>query len=197
MVDLIIAFGVAIIFLISGKIYESFKRVLSLIVNISLKFLSLLGIQITRKEHKIRVSKNFQNTFKDIKKVKKSKENIKIKPSLNISALITLFIGIGIIVIDLNAVSGKIITKNLYQISWISKIVPSKQYLSAILISAMISIISFSLSKLISQWNQTKEDRKLKKEMRLKKQALHLLSSKDLLDAAKRKDKENFDRLIK
>lgn len=150
MVDLIIAFGVAIIFLISGKIYESFKRVLSLIVNISLKFLSLLGIQITRKEHKIRVSKNFQNTFKDIKKVKKSKENIKIKPSLNISALITLFIGIGIIVIDLNAVSGKIITKNLYQISWISKIVPSKQYLSAILISAMISIISFSLSKLIS-----------------------------------------------
>jgi hypothetical protein len=59
----------------------------------------------------------------------------------------------------------------------------------------LFSIVSFSLSKLISQWRETAPFRKTKKEMRLKRKAISLMSFKDLLDAAKELDQLNYDRV--
>ena len=54
--------------------------------------------------------------------------------------------------------------------------------------AVMFSILSFSFSKLLTQWKETSCFRKAKREMNLKKKALETMSSKELLDAAKLKD---------
>ena len=130
-----------------------------------------------------------------MKTVRKSKENSNFKPSINIGALLALILSIGVLIINLNQVSEGIITEYLYSISWVNSIIPSKQGVDAIVTSAMISSISFAISKLLSQWKETKKYRCLKRQLKLKKEAISILSSKELLDAAKRKDQENFNNL--
>ena len=61
--------------------------------------------------------------------------------------------------------------------------------------AAMFSILSFSASKLFQQWKETGGFRKAKRELKLKESAISIMSSKELFDAAKNKDKENFKRL--
>ena len=61
----------------------------------------------------------------------------------------------------------------------------------------LFSIITFSISKLTSQWKETAKFRKARREMRNIEKVLCKMSAKELLDAAKIKDKEGYDRLIK
>ena len=65
------------------------------------------------------------------------------------------------------------------------------------LTAILFSIIAFSISKLISQWKETAKFRKAKKEMRNREKVLCKMSAKELLDAAKIKDKDGYDRLMK
>ena len=63
--------------------------------------------------------------------------------------------------------------------------------------AVMFSMVSFSTSKLINQWKETVKFRQAKKEMKLKQAAINLMTSKELLDAAKNKDNENYKLLKK
>ena len=65
--------------------------------------------------------------------------------------------------------------------------------MSTVIIAVTFSFISLSLSKLVSQWKETKKYRNAKKEMKEKQRLLGKMSSKDLLSIAKFKDKENFE----
>ena len=56
MINVIISFGMVILLFISGKIYESIKRLLILFVDIILKILNLFGIKISRTEHKVKIT---------------------------------------------------------------------------------------------------------------------------------------------
>ena len=57
--------------------------------------------------------------------------------------------------------------------------------------------MSFAATKLLTRWKQTKQNRIERKQALIKARAKELMSSKELLDAAKEKDNFNYQRLKK
>ena len=197
MVSAVVTFGMVFLLLTSGRIYEGIKKLIQLIVDSVLKIANACGLKISKKERKIHVSRQFKTIFKDIKKVKKSKENNKLKPSINLFALILLLISGSLIIINLEQVSGNAISKFLFECNIFPTLIQTQRNLDMTFTAILFSCLTFSLSKLLSQWKETSKYRKAKKEMREKEAALKNLTAKELLDAAKAKDVANYDRLIK
>lgn len=197
MVSAVVTFGMIFLLLASGRIYEGIKKLITLIVDILLKIANLCGLSISKTERRIHTSKEFKKTFKDIKIVKKSKENNKIKPSINLFALILLLISVTLIVCNLDAVSGNAISIWLYEINPVPMLIKSQRNMDMTFTAILFSFVTFSISKLLNQWKETKKYRDAKKHMKQKKHLTQLMTSKDLLDAAKMKSKENYERLIK
>ena len=115
MVSAIVTFGMIFLLVISGRLYEAVRRFISLIVSIFFKIANLFGIQVSKTEVKIFVSKNFLDTFEDIRVVKKSKQNNKLKSSINIFALILLILSAALIACNLDILTGNIISKWLFE----------------------------------------------------------------------------------
>lgn len=197
MISAIVSFGMIVLLFLSGRIYESVKRLLMLFVDIVLKILNIFGIHINTKERRIKTSRKFKQTFKDIRIVKKSKENNKIKPSINIIALVLLISSIIIVTINLNIVSGNFITVWLFAHNPFPMLIKTQESMDVTLTAVLFSIIAFSISKLVSQWKETAKFRKAKREMRKREQVLCKMSAKELLDAAKMKDADGYSRLVK
>lgn len=185
------------LFFVTGQIIECIKRILMCIVDCFLKLLDLFGCHIRSNEYRIRMSKDFKNTFKDIKIVKKSKQNTRLKSSINFVALILFTVTVTLIVVNLQAVSGGAITHWLYNSTFVNKLVESQQSVEVTYTAVLFSIMSFSVSKLISQWKETRDIRKTKREIRLRKRAFQTTTSKELLDAAKIRDAERYEQLRK
>ena len=57
------------------------------------------------------------------------------------------------------------------------------------------SFISFSISKLVNQWKETAKFRIAKRDIKLRGKILNKMSSKDLLDIAKQKDRDAFNKV--
>ena len=115
MVSAIVTFGMIFLLVISGRLYEAVRRFVSLIVSIFFKIANLFGIQVSKTEVKIFVSKKFLDTFEDIRVVKKSKQNNKLKSSINIFALILLILSAALIAFNLDILTGNIISKWLFE----------------------------------------------------------------------------------
>lgn len=165
------------------------------VTNCFLKLLDLFGCHIRENESRIKVSKEFKDTFKDITIVKKSKQNTKLKPSVNLMALVILLIAVTLIVVNLKVVSGSCITHWLYTSTFLNKFIGSEQSLEVTYTALLFSVLSFSISKLLSQWKETKEIRKTKKQIKLRDKAFQITSSKELLDAAKLRDATRYEEL--
>lgn len=202
MVNLIVIFLCATFFLLSGNIIQFIKRILQIITELVLRLLSLIGIKINLKESKIKPSKQFRYTFPDIKIVKKSRQNIKIKPSINKISLILLILSLTSIIINLDIVSGNMISRLLYNldienVKVFQIFMASQKDMDVTLTAVMFSVLSFSASKLISQWKETAKFRRARKEAKQKEKAISIMSSKELLDAAKNKDTTKYQKLKK
>ena len=163
-----------------------------LITDMVLKLLNVIGIKINTKEYRIKTSHEFKQTFKDIKIVKKSKENKKIKPSINLIALIMLIISISIVIINLNIVSGNIISIWLFKHNLFPLFIKSQESMDVTLTAILFSIIAFSISKLINQWKETAKFRDAKREMCKREKLLYKMSAKELLDIVKQKDLDGY-----
>lgn len=197
MVSAVVTFGMIFLLLASGRIYEGIKKLITLIVDILLKIANFCGLGISKTERRIHTSKEFKKTFKDIKVVKKSKENNKIKPSINLFALILLMISVTLIICNLEVVSGNAISIWLFDINPVPMLIATQRNMDMTFTAILFSFVTFSISKLLSQWKDTKKYRDAKKQMKQKKHLTRIMTSKDLLDVAKMKDRENYDRLIK
>lgn len=163
-----------------------------LITDMILKLLNIFGIKINTKEYRIKTSHEFKQTFKDIKIVKKSKENKKIKPSINLIALIMLIISISIVIINLNIVSGNIVSVWLFKHNLFPLFIKSQESMDVTLTAILFSIIAFSISKLINQWKETAKFRDAKREMCKREKLLYKMSAKELLDIVKQKDLDGY-----
>lgn len=168
-----------------------------ILTDIFLKLLNIFGIHINVKEPKIKTSHNFKQTFKDIKIVRKSKGNNKLKPSINIMALILLILCIFLIIINLENISHNFISKWLFKHNPFPSLIKTQESMDVTLTAILFSIMSFSLSKLIHQWKETRKFRKAKKDIRRKEKILCKMSTKELLDIVKQKDNENYSKLLK
>lgn len=189
MINTIITTILIITFFLLGHITQGFKKIISLFTNLILKFLNLFGIKINRKEKHLKVSKEFKETYKDIKIVKLSKKNIKQKHSIDIIGLSVLFIALILFIV--NAVTGYAISNWIH--SWMSKIpllnsILTQESMNTYYTAVLFSIMSFSISRIINRWKETKQQRIEAKNAKIKKLAIDLMDSKELVDQAKKKD---------
>ena len=116
MLNLAITLICALFFLLSGSLIQFIKRIFYIIIALFLKLLNLLGIKINKFEGKVKTSKEFKQTFPDVRIVKKSKQNTKTKPSINLLFLALFIISLALIIINLNVVSGNVVSKWIYNI---------------------------------------------------------------------------------
>jgi hypothetical protein len=148
MINICVTFALIILFFISGRIFEAVKRLLALFLDIVLKILNLFGIKISRREVKLYTSHRFRNTFKDIKTVKKSRQNNKIKCSLNIFALIIFILATSAVIF--NFTSGGLISNFLFKYNPLPNLIQNENDMEITFTALTFSIISFCISKLIS-----------------------------------------------
>lgn len=133
--------------------------------------------------------------------MKRSKQNQKSKSSINFISLILLIISLSLLIINLDSLSGNIISKWLFNleikgtrvVSYL--LIKTQKDMDITFTAVMFSVLSFSVSRLVNQWKDTAQFRKAKKEMKIKKEAVSLMSSKELLDAAKIKDTQKYEEL--
>lgn len=182
-----------ILLFLSGKLFECVKYILKLVATTGLKLLNSIGIKVELKEPRIKTSRAFKKTFQEIKVVRKSKNNIKIKPSINISALVILICAVGLIILNLDAVSGNVVTNWLFEINPLSFLIASAEDMNVMFTAIMFSMVSFSLSKLLSQWKETKKYREAKKDIKLKNYVINKTSTKELLDSLKKRDQQKYE----
>ena len=197
MVSVLVTFGMIFLLISSGRIFEGVRKLIQLFIDIFLNIASAFGLRISKTERKIHVNKQFKNTFGDIRIVKESKENSKLKTSINIFALILLILSLTLIICNLQAVSGNLISIWLFKHNPLPKFIKSQQDMDMTFAASMFSVLTFSISKLINQWKETKKDRKARRYVKKQKDLLKNMSSKDLLDIAKAKDFERYNQLIR
>ena len=195
MVNTIVTILLIILFFFLGHITQAFKKIISLFTNLCLKILNIFGIKITKKERKQKLSEDFKNAYKDIKTVKISRKNIKQKHSIDFLGLTVLIIATILVIVNLASVSGNAISDWIF--SWIKdiKIIKTPEDMNTFYTAFLFSIISFSISKIINRWKETKQQRLEAKNEKLKKKAVELMSSKELVEQAKKKDESKYNEL--
>ena len=195
MVNTIVTILLIILFFFLGHITQAFKKIISLFTNLCLKILNIFGIKITKKERKQKLSEDFKNAYKNIKTVKISRKNIKQKHSIDFLGLTVLIIATILVIVNLASVSGNAISDWIF--SWIEdiKIIKTPEDMNTFYTAFLFSIISFSISRLISRWKETKQQRLEAKNEKLKKKAVELMSSKELVEQAKKKDESKYNEL--
>ena len=161
MISAITTFCMILVFLMSGRILEAIKRLLMLIVDIILRILNVFGIRLSRTERRLKMSKEFKDAHKDIQIVKKSKENNKLKQSINIPAFCITIVCLCLIIC--NAVWPGCITSWVWEHNPLPTLLTSASSLEITFTALTFSIMSFSISMLISQWKETKRDREAKR----------------------------------
>ena len=188
---------VMILFLfLQGRLFEAFKRIITLFVDIILKILNIFGIHIDKHEKRYRVSKRFKQSYQDISVVKKSKQNEKIKRSINITAAIIFSICLVVLLLNVIEPTKGCVTEWLWTHNPLPNLIQTKANMDVTFIALLFSFMSFSISKLISQWKETRNYRKVRREIRQKNKVFSRVSSKELLDQAKLKDQEQYNKTV-
>ena len=197
MIQIITTILLAFTLISFGQITQALKKLVGMITKNFLKLINAFGIKIERKEHSVKVSQEFKDTYKDIRKVKLSKKNIKQKSSIDWKYFVLLLVSLILVGVNFAAVSGNAISNWVFTtISW-TKLVKTPTDMNTMYTAVMFSIISFSFSKLMFRWKETKQQRIESKQAKIKMEALGYMSSKELLDNAKKKDEEKRKELEK
>ena len=83
MISIILTTLLILLLFFLGYATQAFKKLFGLLTKISLSILNFFGIKIQTKESSIKVSEEFKNTYRDIKKVKLLKQDTKQKSSID------------------------------------------------------------------------------------------------------------------
>lgn len=195
MIQAILTVILVVLFFILGHFTQAIKKLLGFITKWILKFLSFFGLKISTKEKSVEVSEEFKNTYKDIKIVKLSKKNIKQKSSIDYVNLVLFLITGLLVVLNLGSVSGNAISNWIYELVDGFGFIKSAADMNTLYTATLFSVISFSLTKLVGRWKETKQQRKENREALLKLRATKLMSSKELIEKAQEKDEQKYKEL--
>ena len=188
MVGIIFTAILITLFFSFGFFTQAFKKLVGLLTKIFLRVLSFLGIKIQTKEKCLKVSDDFKDTYKEIKKVKLSKKNLKEVSSIDWISFAILVVAGLLVLINMAFISGNAIS------NWLWEIQPMKLMKTQTDMNTFYTATLFSVSKILNRWKNTKENRIEKKNNKLKEKAIQLMSSKEMLDNARKKDKENYEK---
>lgn len=192
MVALLLNILLIFIFFFSGYVVQAVKKLISVSTDWFLKLLNLLGVRFKSREETLCMSEEFKNTYKEIKIVKLSKKNIKQQSSID-WVWFSIF-AVSALLLILNFGSN-MISNGLFKLieSW--KLVKTAADMNTFFTATIFSAISFAVSKLLQRWNETKQQRIEAKEAKIKMKALAIMSSKELLTEAKKKDADKYSQL--
>lgn len=191
MINIIFTTILITLFFYLGFFTQALKKLVGLLTKLLLRILSFFGIKIYEKEKSLRVSDEFKNTYKGISKVKLSKKNLKELSSIDWISFGILCLA-GLLVL-LN-MGNNIISNWLWEILPI-KIIKTAVDMKTLYTATLFSVLSFAVSRLLARWKQTKANREQKRDIKIKEKAIKLMSSKEMLDNARKKDKENYERV--
>ena len=190
MVTAITTLILALTFFFSGYIIQALKRIIQIIIKLSLKLISFFGVKIKTREKSLFITDEFKSVYKEIKVVKLSNKNLKEKSSIDWINL-GLFLGVLLLIIaNLQVVSGNAISNWLFSFIGRLKVVKTATDMNTLYTATLFSALSFSLTKLYQRWKETKPQRIDKKKLKLKQKALEVMTTKELLDGARKKDEE-------
>ena len=191
MIKIITTSLLVILFLLSGKIIQGLKKLIGLIISNFMRLLSFFGIKIKSKEKDIKISQEFKETYKDIKIVKLSNKNIKDESSIDWVWLSVFIVAGLLILLNMKFIWGTNPISNwLYSIIKNLKVVKNETDMNTLYTATFFSILSFSASKILQRWKETKQNRIERKQEKIKLQAVEIMSTKELLDEAKKKDEQ-------
>mgnify|MGYP007135714159 CR=1 FL=1 len=191
MIKIITTSLLVILFLLSGKIIQGLKKLIGLVISNFMKLLSFFGIKIKTKEKVIKISQEFKETYKDIKIVKLSNKNIKDESSIDWIWLSVLIVAGLLILLNMKFIWGtNPISDWLYSIIKNLKLVKSETDMNTLYTATFFSVLSFSASKVLQRWKETKQNRIERKQQKIKLQAIEIMSTRELLDEAKKKDEQ-------
>ena len=127
--------------------------------------------------------------------MKLSKKNIKQKSSIDWVYFSVFIISALLVFFNLDSVTGNAISNWLF--SLISKLgfIKSATDMNTFYTATLFSVLSFSATKVLARWRETKQQRIENKEALLKLRATRLMSSKELLEVAKEKDEQKYKEL--
>ena len=99
-------------------------------------------------------------------------------------------------ILNFKMITNNMVSNWLYSIieniAILKKFITDETSMNVFYTSGIMAIITFSATKLVTRWKETKPQRKAMKEMKLKLKAMDLMTSKELLDNAKKKDEEEY-----
>ena len=196
MINAIITTLLIILFIFTGKIIQGIKKLIGLVVSNFLKLLSFFGIKISLKEKTLKMSDEFKKAYKDIKVMKLSKKNLKEQSSIDWVWFGILIITGLLVLFNMKFMFGaNVISDWIFSIIKNLKFVKTVQDMNTLYTATLFSLLSFSASKLVQRWKETKQQRVEAKQSKIKRQALEMMNSKELLDEAKKKDLQAYKEL--
>lgn len=176
-----------------GYLLQALKKLISLLFKLILNILSFFGVKLYEKEKQIKITPEFSAVYKDIKIMKISNKNLKERSSIDWFAFILLIVAGLLVILNMKGVfvaEHNVISDWMYRAIKNFKIIKSEVDMNTMYTAAMFSTLSFAFSKLLNRWKETKINRDERKRLKLKEKALELLSTKELLEQAKNKDKQ-------
>ncbi len=193
MIKIILTLILVLIFFILGNFIPALKKLIKLITSSILKLLSFFGIKIKKREQTLHVSSQFKETYKEIRIVKLANKNIKSTSYIDWVALTILLIS-GILFL-INFFTKGVISDWLFNLIKNFKFIKTATDMNTMFTATLFSVMSFALSSLLNRWKETKPQRLEQKQEKLKREAIKLMTSKELLDQAKLKDEQNYKEL--
>lgn len=181
---------ISIMFLV-GSASQAYKKGIKLGTGATLNLIDIIIIKI-KGGIPLKKANNFSDYYGDIKVIKKSKTNLKQQTSINIMATIILIICLLLIIINLEAVSGNIITKMLFDmLSWVPMI-GSIENMNTAFTAVVFSALSFSLGQIYNTWKSTKELRAQKRLSKMKQKVFESYTSGEIYKELVNKDVESL-----
>lgn len=195
MVNLIVGVLLAITFFFFGQITQALKKLVSLFTGLLCKFLNLIGIKIKKREPQVKVSEEFKKTYKGIKKVKLSRKNIKQSSSIDWVSLSILGVALILFFFNLGSITGNAISNWLFKLIEKIGFVKTAIDMNTLYTATIFSVMSFAAGKILNRWKQTKQQRIEARQSKIKIEALSHMTSKELVEEAKKKDEEKYKEL--
>ena len=183
MISIILTSILILVFLFSGHLVDGLKKLVKLITSSLLKLLNFFGIRLKNKEKSIKVSKEFKQTYKDIKVVKLSNKNLKQESSIDYVYLTIFLVAVILVVVNFGAVSGNAITNWIYssviQSTFLGKFITSAANMNTLYTAMLFSILTDTKQYRIETHNE-----------KIKNKAKELMTEKELLNAARDKTEQ-------
>ena len=193
MISIITTIILVLVLFLLGNVIPALKKLFGLLTKLFLKILSFFGIKIKTREQGLRVSDEFKNTYEEIKIVKLSNKNTKQLSSINWTSFTILVIA-GLLFL-INMFTNNAISNGLFNLIKNFKFIKTAEDMKVMYTATLFSAMSFALSGLMNRWKLTKQQRLENKQNKLKRAAIKLMSTKELLDEAKLKDEEKYKEL--